>query len=862
MIPSGSPTPIGGAQSVGPSLMRTNSSILGGVHNNSIPSQTSFSSLGMPRAQFNSNDLLSNISNVSSFLNHSFGNELVASGGGLDMPPLNIKQQGSTGAGVTETMGHTETNTMPFTASSGSIYGQQFQKPSTNQHGLDHPQSQQRDGLQKFQQQFSLARSQQQQLLEGLTNMNNMPSVKLEPQMVSGDQNGSVQQLQALRNMGTVRMEQQQLQSLRSLAPIKTEHQLSDPSVLLQQQPQLLQLSRQSSQAAAHMSILQQQQQQQQRLLQLQQQQQQQQQQIVNNLPRQRSHLQQQLHQQSLSARAQVKPTGYEPGVCARRLTHYMYHQQHRPEDNNIEFWRKFIYEYFAPNAKKRWCVSLYGSVRQTTGVFPQDAWHCEICSCKPGRGFETTVEVLPRLCQIKYASGTLEELLYVDMPHEYLNASGQIVLDYAKAIQESVFEQLRVVRDGQLRIVFNQDLKIASWEFCARRHEELIPRRTIIQQVSQLGAVVHKYQAAAQNASNLSAQDLQIACNSFVASARQLAKALEVPLVNDLGYTKRYVRCLQISEVVNSMKDLIDYSRETDTGPMDSLINFPKGANASTVPNYHQTQQLKEQQCMAQNLNQSNQNLSHPKGMQISSCNGGVGVNNSIGAATSISASTPGISSILLQNSISSRQETPMSTVSSPYGVGNTVQIPSASSSDSATPSSLLSMAPSSSNKNPIPTSHFSSRNSFSSLSTTEQPCKQTHEADPNDSQSSVQQILHEMLMSPHANGVSTTVNELKGIGGIARVGLTGGNCMVGNGIVSGAMDFGGMSGGITPTSTDAGIRAAINNNAMSMNGRIGINHLSQNLVGMNHQQQQDLGSRLLGSLGAVNGFNSLQFD
>jgi hypothetical protein len=73
----------------------------------------------------------------------------------------------------------------------------------------------------------------------------------------------------------------------------------------------------------------------------------------------------------------------------------------------------------------------------------------------------ETTVEVLPRLCQIKYASGTLEELLYVDMPREYQNSSGQIVLDYTKAIQESVFEQLRVVREGHLRIVFNQDLKV-----------------------------------------------------------------------------------------------------------------------------------------------------------------------------------------------------------------------------------------------------------------------------------------------------------------------------------------------------------------------------------------------------------------
>jgi len=126
----------------------------------------------------------------------------------------------------------------------------------------------------------------------------------------------------------------------------------------------------------------------------------------------------------------------------------------------------------------------------------------------------ETTAEVLPRLCQIKYASGTLEELLYVDMPRESHNAMGQIVLDYPKAIQESVFEQLRVVRDGHLRIVFNPDLKvydikfsaymvsygliryrpylmfltflqISSWEFCARKHEELIPRRLIIPQVA-----------------------------------------------------------------------------------------------------------------------------------------------------------------------------------------------------------------------------------------------------------------------------------------------------------------------------------------------------------------------------------------
>ena len=71
-------------------------------------------------------------------------------------------------------------------------------------------------------------------------------------------------------------------------------------------------------------------------------------------------------------------------------------------------------------------------------------------------------MEVLPRLFKIKYDSGTSQELLFVDMPHEYENTAGQIVLEYTKAIQESVFEQLRVVREGQLRIIFSQDLKVS----------------------------------------------------------------------------------------------------------------------------------------------------------------------------------------------------------------------------------------------------------------------------------------------------------------------------------------------------------------------------------------------------------------
>lgn len=48
-----------------------------------------------------------------------------------------------------------------------------------------------------------------------------------------------------------------------------------------------------------------------------------------------------------------------------------------------------------------------------------------------------------------------------MDLPHEYRLSSGHLVLEYGKAIQESVFDSLRVVRDGQLKIIFNPDLKV-----------------------------------------------------------------------------------------------------------------------------------------------------------------------------------------------------------------------------------------------------------------------------------------------------------------------------------------------------------------------------------------------------------------
>ncbi|PON50847.1 LIM-domain binding protein/SEUSS [Parasponia andersonii] len=340
-----------------------------------------------------------------------------------------------------------------------------------------------------------------------------------------------------------------------------------------------------------------------------------QQQQMLHSMPQlQRAHIQQQQHQQQqqqmqlrqLQQQAMQPVSGikrpFDAGVCSRRLMQYLYHQRQWPPDNTIAYWRKFVAEYYSPRAKKRWCLSLYENVgHHVLGVFPQaamDAWQCDICGSKSGRGFEATSEVLPRLNEIKFGSGVIDELLFLDLPRECRFANGIMMLEYGKAVQESVYEQLRVVREGRLRIIFTQDLKILSWEFCARRHEVLLPRSLVAPQVNQLVQVAQKCQTtiAESGSDGVSQQDLQANSNMVLSAGRQLAKSLELQSLNDLGFSKRYVRCLQISEVVNSMKDLIDFCRERKAGPIEGLKNYPRQSSAAKL----QMQKMQEMEQIA----------------------------------------------------------------------------------------------------------------------------------------------------------------------------------------------------------------------------------------------------------------------
>lgn len=434
---------------------------------------------------------------------------------------------------------------------------------------------------------------------------------------------------------------------------------------------------------------------QQQRIMQQRQQQPHQPPHILQSLPQiQRAQMQQQLQQQQFRQQVQqgIQPLAgvkrpYESGVCARRLMQYIYHQRHRPPENTIIYWRKFVAEYFAPRATRRWCLSMYDNVGvHALGVFPQaamDAWQCDICGCRSGRGFEATVEVFPRLNQIEFDSGVVDELLFVDMPRECRFPSGIMMLEYGKAVQESVYQQFRVVREGQLRIIFTPDLKILKWEFCARRHEELLSRRLLAPQVNQLVQAAQKYQSAVSESGStgLSPQDLHSHCNAFTGAWRQLGKVMELQSLNDLGFSKRYVRCLQISEVVSSMKDLIEFSRDNKIGPIDSLKNYPR---QTTAAKYQiQKMQEMEQLATAQGLPTDANTLNKLLAMQSGGMNNHMNNGNSNhmvgnGIMNSPAQSAIGLNNyqnLLRQSSMNSNRNTFQQEASCSSGMSNQAQ-------------------------------------------------------------------------------------------------------------------------------------------------------------------------------------------
>ncbi|KAL5567814.1 hypothetical protein UlMin_024389 [Ulmus minor] len=606
-------------------------------------------------------------------------------------------------------------------------------------------------------------------------------------------------------------------------------------------------------------------------------QQQQQQQHILQSMPQlQRAHLQQQqqqqqqmqLRQQLQQQQQAMQPTSampmkrpYDGGVCARRLMQYLYHQRQRPPDNSFAYWKKFVAEYYSPRAKKRWCLSLYDNVgHHALGVFPQaamDAWQCDLCGSKSGRGFEATAEVLPRLNEIKFGSGVIDELLFLEMPRECRFPSGIMMLEYEKAVQESVYEQLRVVREGQLRIIFTQDLKILSWEFCARRHEELLPRRLVAPQVNQLLQVAQKCQTtlAESGSDGVSQQDLHTNSNMVLSAGRQLAKTLELQSLNDLGFSKRYVRCLQISEVVNSMKDLVDFCQEQKVGPIEGLKNYPRHSSAAKLhmQKMQEMEQIASAQGMPTDRNALNKLMALHPGLNSQMNNNHHMVSRGAlsGSAQAALALTNYQNHMLMrQNSMNSNPNSMQQEASSSFNNSN----PSPSSSFQGGAASLIpgsmqhvsvsgfsSPHLSSQQQQPSPQQlqHQRSMSANSLLQQNNQPTSQNSQA--LQQQQMLHQLLHEMSNNS-GGGSQQSLGRSNANGNVQRNGLNFGSNASAPTPPSAAATPSGVGGSNGPTpSRSNSFKAASNSDSSAAGGNNGIHQRAPELP-QNLQLQDDI--------------------
>ncbi|XVF09805.1 hypothetical protein REPUB_Repub07fG0128300 [Reevesia pubescens] len=592
--------------------------------------------------------------------------------------------------------------------------------------------------------------------------------------------------------------------------------------------------------------------------------------------PLQRAHLQQQ-QQQQMQLRQQLQQQGmqqqvaamkrpFDGGVCARRLMQYLYHQRQRPPENTIAYWRKFVAEYYSPRAKKRWCLSLYDNVgSHALGVFPQaamDAWQCDICGSKSGRGFEATFEVLPRLNEIKFGSGVIDELLFLDLPRECRFPSGIMMLEYGKAVQESVYEQLRVVREGQLRIIFTQDLKILSWEFCARRHEELFPRRLVAPQVNQLLQVAQKCQSTISEGGSegVSQQDLQTNSNMVLTAGRQLVKSLELQSLNDLGFSKRYVRCLQIAEVVNSMKDLIDFCREHKVGPIEGLKNYPPHATAAKLQmqKMQEMEQLASVQGLPTDRNTLNKLMALHPGVNNPMDNNHhmIGRGSLSGSAQAALALSNYQNLLIRQNSMNSNPNSLHQEASSSFNNSN--QSPSSNFRGPAAllPGSMQTLPVSGLSSPCLPAQQQQQQRTLSANNLIQQNHPQSSQGNQALQQQMIQQLLHEMSN----NNTGVQQQSLSGQNGNVNSGRNG----VGFGsnttaAAAAASNVSGSVGGPAPSRSNS-FKAASNSDSSAAAGNNGFNQRAPDLP-QNLHLQDDIISDIAPEF-TENGFFNSELD
>ncbi|MBA0796051.1 hypothetical protein Gohar_006851, partial [Gossypium harknessii] len=319
---------------------------------------------------------------------------------------------------------------------------------------------------------------------------------------------------------------------------------------------------------------------------------------------------------------------------------------------------------------------------------------------------------------------------------------------------------------------------------------------------VNQLLQVAQKCQSTIceGGSEGVSQEELQTNSNMVLTAGRQLVKSLELQSLNDLGFSKRYVRCLQIAEVVNSMKDLMDFCREHKFGPIGKLYiclsdlrnfdgflllmtsvgyihgklcvigglrNYPKHATAAKLQT-QEMEQLANAQGQPTDRNTLNQLMALHPGINnpMGSSNHIAGGGASSGSAQAALALTNHRNLLRRQNSINSRPNSHHQEASSSFN--NSIHSRSIfQGSVALLPGSMQS----------LPVSGLSSPSlaAHQPTASTNDLMKQNHPESSQDNQSLQQQMIHQLLHEMSNNNTGGQQQSLSGHNGTGSEGRNG---------------------------------------------------------------------------------------
>lgn len=124
------------------------------------------------------------------------------------------------------------------------------------------------------------------------------------------------------------------------------------------------------------------------------------------------------------------------------------------PSHSVEDFWKPLVTTYFTPDA------SLHIDIKSTNSNKPQ--------------ALRLPVEALARLWKSHFDSGVNEERMLMENPCEILGIDGSVVVNCPKAVILTTYQHSTVLTNGYLRVAFNRNKKIISWEFSSLNHQEL----------------------------------------------------------------------------------------------------------------------------------------------------------------------------------------------------------------------------------------------------------------------------------------------------------------------------------------------------------------------------------------------------